>query len=1116
MKLIADLHVHSRFSRATAKNLDFENLFVSAMQKGINIVATGDFTHPGWMDEIREKLEPAGAGLFRLKPEIAKECKKKVPLSCQNDVRFILETEISNIYKKNGKTRKNHNLIYAPDVETALKINSKLDAIGNLASDGRPILGLDSRKLLEIMLECSDEAFMVPAHIWTPWFSLLGSKSGFDSVKECFEDLSDEIFCVETGLSSDAPMNWRIRELDRRTLISNSDAHSPFNLGRNANLFDIEPSFFDLRDALKSKDRSKCLGTLDMYPQEGKYHMDGHRKCGVCLHPGESIDLSHICPVCQKPLTIGVLSRVEELSDRPEGQNPPNAIPYQYIIPLAEILSEIFKVGPKTKTVNMRYQKALEILGPEMDILLSLPVSQIKKANIPLLDEAIKRMRAGKIHISPGFDGEYGKITLFDADEMERLAGQKALFDIPATKRKKRRAKAKTIKKRKTQKSSEPARKKEIFPENGNDFIKSLNRAQWEAAVYDKGPVIIMAGPGSGKTRTLTARIFYLMEKRKVPPEKILGVTFTKKAARQMNERLLCISGKKKLPLLTTFHSLCHNILKNEGKGPKIIIDEDERLVFIKNAIDMAKNKISGIKISPGKTANLISSAKHNLMGPEDDLTKVAGFEKAHFISVIYEFYQKILNLEKALDYDDLIYNTVKLFEENEKIRQKYENMFEHILIDEYQDLNHAQYLMVKALAPCSKEIFVIGDPDQSIYGFRGSDVRFFTKFTDDYPDAKIIRLEKNYRSAQAILDASWHVIKDHSLAGAQCAIHSGISGIEKLPVMETPTEKAEAVAIGKIIESLVGGTGFHSIDFGNTKETGMETDRAFSDFAILLRNNSQAEVFEQVLGKAGIPFQIVKKSHIFDQKGISEVISILKIISGRAISNDFMKIAHLDYFKTGKFPMKSWLENCRKKGIMPAKAIYETGSLPHFSEKISLLKSSLKELSMENKIKFILDNPGLAPCSKKDNKTVDALEILFKIARENNDPESFTDSLAFYDDPDIYEYDVQKVAIMTIHSAKGLEFPVVFIAGCEDGYLPHKGYKDEKTDIDEERRLFYVAMTRAKELLYFTYAQKRVIYGKKLDRTLSPFVKEIEDHLIKTKKSVKKKKKEVQLSLFN
>ena len=243
MKFIADLHVHSKFSRATAKNLDFENLYIAAQLKGISVVETGDFTHPGWFAEISEKLESAEPGLFKLKDEVAEICDRQVPDSCRNPVRFLLSAEISNIYKKDGKTRKNHNLVLMPDLTTAAKFNAKLDNIGNIKSDGRPILGLDARNLFEILLETTDQGFLIPAHIWTPWFSILGSKSGFDSIEACFEDLTSYIFAVETGLSSDPPMNWRVSGLDGLTLVSNSDAHSPLNLGREANLFDAPLSF---------------------------------------------------------------------------------------------------------------------------------------------------------------------------------------------------------------------------------------------------------------------------------------------------------------------------------------------------------------------------------------------------------------------------------------------------------------------------------------------------------------------------------------------------------------------------------------------------------------------------------------------------------------------------------------------------------------------------------------------------------------------------------------------------------------------------------------------------------------------------------------------------------
>ena len=290
MKFIADLHIHSKFSRATAKNLDFENLYIAAQLKGITVIGTGDFTHPGWFSEIKEKLIPAEAGLFRLKKEIARECDDRVPKSCRGEVRFLLVTEISNIYKKNEKTRKNHNLIFMPDLESAEQFNRKLDRIGNIKSDGRPILGLDSRDLLEIMLETDDRGFLVPAHIWTPWFSVLGSKSGFDSIDECFDDLSEQIFAVETGLSSDPPMNWRVSGLDRMTLISNSDAHSPSKLGREANLFNSELSYHAIRRALESDNSEEFLGTFEFYPEEGKYHLDGHRKCGARLWPKNTIE----------------------------------------------------------------------------------------------------------------------------------------------------------------------------------------------------------------------------------------------------------------------------------------------------------------------------------------------------------------------------------------------------------------------------------------------------------------------------------------------------------------------------------------------------------------------------------------------------------------------------------------------------------------------------------------------------------------------------------------------------------------------------------------------------------------------------------------------------------
>ena len=431
MKFIADLHIHSRFSRATAKNLDFENLYSAARLKGITVVGTGDFTHPGWIAEISEKLVPAESGLFKLKDELEAACDRKLPFTEKSPVRFILSCEISNIYKKSGTTRKNHNLVFLPDLVSATRFNDRLDQIGNIKSDGRPILGLDARNLLEILLETSDEGFLIPAHIWTPWFSLFGSKSGFDAIEECFDDLTPHIFALETGLSSDPPMNWRVGNIDGMTLVSNSDAHSPANLGREANLLDTDLSYTAIKSALKTGDPDRFLGTIEFFPEEGKYHNDGHRNCNVNIPPDKSFTYNDLCPKCGKPMTLGVMHRVAELATRKQGDKPEKTHPYFSAIPLAEIISEIVGCGVKTKKVAWHYDKTIETLGPELPILHTLAIEKIKTAPVPFLAEAIRRMRAGQVYIVPGYDGEYGRIKVFNPEEKDRLSGQRSLFHIP-------------------------------------------------------------------------------------------------------------------------------------------------------------------------------------------------------------------------------------------------------------------------------------------------------------------------------------------------------------------------------------------------------------------------------------------------------------------------------------------------------------------------------------------------------------------------------------------------------------------------------------------------------------------------------------------------------------
>lgn len=373
------------------------------------MLTTGDFTHPKWIAELKEHLESAEDGLFALKKEPARRVDDNIPASCRSQVRFVLGVEISCIYKKGARVRKVHHLVFAPSFEVAEKINKALEKIGNIRSDGRPILGLDSKNLLDIVLNASPEACLIPAHAWTPHFAIFGSESGFDSLEECFEDLTPQIFAIETGLSSDPSMNRRISGLDRITLISNSDAHSPEKLARETNLFDTELSYRGLFDAMKQKGPGRLLKTLEFFPEEGKYHVDGHRKCQTRLTPSETIKRRNLCPVCQTPVTVGVLHRVEKLADRPEGTTPRQAAGFEHIVPLKELIAETFRVKPGSVKVDRQYHRLLNNFGPELNILRELPMERLE-TEFPLLALAISRMRQGKVSVQAGYDGEYGVI----------------------------------------------------------------------------------------------------------------------------------------------------------------------------------------------------------------------------------------------------------------------------------------------------------------------------------------------------------------------------------------------------------------------------------------------------------------------------------------------------------------------------------------------------------------------------------------------------------------------------------------------------------------------------------------------------------------------------------
>ena len=400
MEFVADLHVHSKYSRATSKDMDVAHVSEWAKLKGITLMGTGDFTHHLWLEELKHNLEDLGNGLFKFQ-----------------GTHFILSAEISSIYSKNGRGYRIHNLIFSPSFKTVDKINATLARYGNLASDGRPIMGLDAAELARIVFDIDETCMVVPAHVWTPWFSLFGSMSGFDRIEDCFEDQTSRIFAAETGLSSDPAMNWRLSALDKITLISNSDSHSPHKIGREANVFNCDLDYESIWEVLRTKDKNKFLYTVEFFPEEGKYHYDGHRLCGISWSPAETKEHNGRCPKCGKPVTVGVMNRVEKLADRAEGYRPSNAIPYKSLVPLDEIIAETRGVGKNSIAVEREYRAAVAKFGSEFEILVRAAEEDLRKMLSPRAAEGVIRMRSGKVTKKAGFDGEYGVISVLGPDD---------------------------------------------------------------------------------------------------------------------------------------------------------------------------------------------------------------------------------------------------------------------------------------------------------------------------------------------------------------------------------------------------------------------------------------------------------------------------------------------------------------------------------------------------------------------------------------------------------------------------------------------------------------------------------------------------------------------------
>ena len=423
MRQIIDFHIHSKYSRATSKVFDLQEMAKWSSIKGVDIVSAADFTHPTWFKILQDNLLDDGSGFYRLKDD-------------KSSVKFIISTEVSCIYSQGGKTRRVHLCVLMPSLEAASRFNKGLaDRGAKLASDGRPILGLSAKDIVNIALESDENSLVIPAHAWTPWFAVFGSKSGFDSLKECFGDLARYIYAIETGLSSDPSMNWRWSDLDNIFLVSNSDAHSGPHIGREANVLDLaENTFAEFTSIIKNKDKQKFLYTIEFYPEEGMYHYDGHRLCNFSCAPKDTKKkYKGICPKCKKPLTIGVLYQIEKLADRTEEEiSSVGRVPFKNIVPLPEIIADYLGVNKQSKKVGAMYQDIIRQAGNEFRLSLDLDEVALKKIMPETLAEGIMRMRENKVKLVAGFDGQYGQAQIFSDQEKARPSSrqnQVSLFE---------------------------------------------------------------------------------------------------------------------------------------------------------------------------------------------------------------------------------------------------------------------------------------------------------------------------------------------------------------------------------------------------------------------------------------------------------------------------------------------------------------------------------------------------------------------------------------------------------------------------------------------------------------------------------------------------------------
>ena len=904
-----DLHIHSRYSRATSPALTPANLSRWAEIKGLALLGTGDLTHPAWRRELAESLEERGDGFYSLRNQ-------------PDGPRFIPTGEISAIYKQDGRTRKIHLVIISPDLAAADEFARLLGAFGRLEADGRPILGLTARQILEIALTSHPATIVVPAHIWTPWFSLFGARSGFDRLEECFGDLSPHITALETGLSSDPDMNRLVSALDSRALISSSDAHSPDKLGREATIIHGPLTRAALAEALAGG--PALGGTVEFFPEEGKYHLDGHADCGPPLTPAETRALGGLCPVCGRPLTIGVLHRVSQLADRDRPGGP--RLPDRHLLPLIELLGQIFGRGPASLGPTRSYERLTSEFRGELPLLLEADLADLEIAGGPLLRLGVERMRQGRVRAVGGYDGRFGTITAIEPEDRASLAGQGRLFeDMPS-----RRRSARPLVKLSVEGAVEPAAEGGPLAPQADPLLDGLDKSQAKAVTSRAPALAALAGPGGGKTLVLVRRAAWLIRSGLARPEEVLMTTFTRKAAEDLAPRLTAAlpgGAGRRLPRVTTLHGLAYEFLK--AAQPDWDLAPEDFLA------DLLKRIARAAGLTPAALAGLISLAK-NRQNP--------GPDKA------LDLYQAALAEHRLWDFDDLIL----------KAAPPAARPYRAVLVDEFQDLSPAQFdFLTRILGPDGPDrpgaLTVIGDPDQSIYGFRGADPDLTGRLAGLSKKLTTVTLSANYRSTGTILKAAESLWPESGRPRRRAA--RGETG-PKITRAALPTAGGEAAYV---VKRLTAHLGLLKLGLGASARRDAEfmPGLNFGDIAVLFRLRALGPPVAEALSAAGLPWQM---------------------------------------------------------------------------------------------------------CGEEPLTAADHLD-----------------------------WTADKISLLTMHAAKGLEFKLVFVIGVEAGLCPYlrpdpKGLETAPDPEAEERRLFYVALTRARDRLYLTRAAQRRLYGQALPGEPSPF----------------------------